>query len=92
MNLLRAFAVVAIIAPTAVAADWPQWLGAKRDGGTAEAVEPWKEAPKVAWKAKIGVGFSTPVIVDGRVFVHARVNGKEREEMIAFAAPASSGS
>jgi outer membrane protein assembly factor BamB len=66
------------------AADWPQWLGPKRDGGSAEKVEPWKEAPKVAWKANVGVGFSTPVIAGERVFVHARVNGKEREEMIAF--------
>ncbi len=66
------------------AADWPQWLGPKRDGGTPELVEPWKETPKILWKAKVGVGFSTPVVADGRVFVHARVNGKEREELIAF--------
>jgi outer membrane protein assembly factor BamB len=68
------------------AADWPQWLGPKRDGGTPERVEPWKDAPKVLWTAKVGVGFSTPVVVDGRVFVHARINGKDREELIALEA------
>jgi len=69
---------------TAEAADWPQWLGPKRDGGTAESVEPWKGEPKVLWKAKVGVGFSTPVIADGRAFVHARINGKDSEEVIAL--------
>ena len=66
------------------AADWPQWLGPKRDGGTSESVEPWKGEPKVLWKAKVGVGFSTPVVADGKVFVHARINGKDREELIAL--------
>jgi outer membrane protein assembly factor BamB len=66
------------------AADWPQWLGPKRDGGTTEKVEPWKEQPKELWRARVGVGFSTPVVVDGRVFVHARINGKDREELISF--------
>lgn len=84
MNWLRALLVVLLIAPVSTAADWPQWLGLKRDGGTTEAIEPWKDAPKVLWTAKVGVGFSTPIVANGRVFVHARVNGKEREEMIAF--------
>jgi outer membrane protein assembly factor BamB len=69
---------------TAPAADWPQWLGPKRDGSAAESIEPWTTAPKVLWNAKVGVGFSTPVIAAGRVFIHARVNGKDREELIAL--------
>ncbi|OWK40548.1 hypothetical protein FRUB_05467 [Fimbriiglobus ruber] len=73
-----------LLVPATMGADWPQWLGPKRDGGTTETVEPWKDAPKTLWKAKVGVGFSTPAVANGRVFVHARVNGKEREEMIAF--------
>ncbi len=84
MNWLRTLLVVALFGPVAAASDWPQWLGPKRDGGSTEAVEPWKNTPKELWKAKVGVGFSTPVVADGRVFVHARVNGKEREELIAF--------
>ncbi len=71
---------------TLSAADWSQWLGPKRDGNSIEKIEPWKDAPKQLWTAKVGVGFSTPVIAGERVFVHARVNGKEREEMIAFGA------
>src|SRR5580704_545078 len=85
-RFITAFALLLGMSLTLHAADWPQWLGAKRDGGTTESIEPWNESPKVLWRAKVGVGFSTPVIVDGRVFVHARVNGKEREELIAFEA------
>jgi outer membrane protein assembly factor BamB len=69
---------------TLEAADWPQWLGPKRDGGSAEKVEPWADAPKELWRAKVGVGFSSPVVAGGKVFVHARVAGKDREEMVAF--------
>src|SRR5215471_10991578 len=85
--MLRFLAVLSLaLTPTLTlrAADWSQWLGPKRDGGSAESVEPWKGEPKVLWKAKVGVGFSTPVVVDGKVFVHARINGKDREELIAL--------
>src|SRR5262245_53074985 len=84
MTWLRAVLAAAMCAPVATAADWSQWLGSNRDGGTPEAVEPWKEAPRELWRAKTGPGFSSPVVAGGRVFVHARVSGKEREEMIAF--------
>ena len=85
--MFRFFAAVSLAfatCSTLPAADWPQWLGPKRNGGSTETIEPWSGEPKVLWKAKVGVGFSTPVVVDGRVFVHARINGKDREEVIAF--------
>jgi outer membrane protein assembly factor BamB len=84
MTWLRAALAAAVFTPVAAAADWPQWLGPKRDGGSSEAVEVWKDAPKAAWKAKVGAGFSSPVVAGGKVFVHARVPGKDREEVIAF--------
>lgn len=84
MNVRRATAVLVLAGATAAAADWPQWLGPRRDGGSAEVVAPWKDAPKEVWKAKVGIGFSSPVVANGRVFLHARVNGKEREVMTAF--------
>src|SRR5262245_1680280 len=72
-------------APT-FAADWPQWLGPERDGGSAEKVAPWKEAPKPAWSLPVGEGYSSPVVARGRVFVHARVKDKDEEEVLALAA------
>jgi outer membrane protein assembly factor BamB len=66
------------------AADWPQWLGPTRDGVSAEAVEPWKETPKVVWRHKVGKAFSSPIVADGIVFVHAAVADKDVEEVVAF--------
>lgn len=68
----------------AAAADWPQWLGPRRDNSTTETVAPWADPPKAAWKAPVGVGYSCPVAADGKVFVHARVKGKDAEEVAAF--------
>jgi outer membrane protein assembly factor BamB len=64
--------------------DWPQWLGPKRNGGTSEKVAPWKTSPKVAWRLPVEKGFASPVVADGRVFVHAPVKDQEAEEIIAL--------
>jgi outer membrane protein assembly factor BamB len=68
----------------AQAGDWPQWLGPKRDGTTTEKVEPWKDAPKVLWKVTVGEGHSSPIVANGRVFLHVKVAGKDKEELLAF--------
>jgi outer membrane protein assembly factor BamB len=71
---------------TGAAADWPQWLGAKRDGSSTEVVKPWKEPLKILWKEPIGEGDGAPVIVKGKVFLHTRTPGKYEESVAAFAA------
>jgi len=84
MFWLRSLLGLLICGTVAVAGDWPQWLGPKRDGGTGEKVAPWKEAPKVLWRQAVGPGYSSPVVADGRVFIHARVKSKEEEEVLAL--------
>src|ERR1700733_11398266 len=84
MRWLASAVGLLFLAATAPAGDWPQWLGPKPDGNSAETVAPWTEAPKVAWSQPIGPGHSVPVIAGGRVYVHARVRAKEAEELIAF--------
>jgi outer membrane protein assembly factor BamB len=84
MNRLATLALLLACSPAVRAADWPQWLGPKRDGSTPEKVEPWKEAPKVLWRQPVGPGFSVPAVAGGRVFVHARVKGKDAEEVVAY--------
>jgi outer membrane protein assembly factor BamB len=68
------------------AADWPQWLGPHRDGSSTEKVVPWKGAPKVLWRQPVGEGNSSPIVADGRVFLHCKVKDtdKTEEEVIAF--------
>jgi outer membrane protein assembly factor BamB len=84
MRWFRTLLVLAFAASVAPAGDWPQWLGPRRDGASAEKVAAWKEAPKAVWRADVGLGFSVPVVAAGRCFVHARVPGKDAEEVIAL--------
>jgi outer membrane protein assembly factor BamB len=86
MRVLRIVILLCLTAGPAVAADWPQWLGPKRDGSTTEKVEPWKGSagPKAVWKAPVGEGFSSPVVAGGRAFLHSRVRDKQEEEVVAF--------
>src|SRR5438132_51247 len=52
--------------------DWPQWRGPNRDGV-------WHEKGilhtfpagglKIRWRARVGPGYSSPVVAQGRVFV-----------------------
>ena len=57
------------------ATDWPQWLGAKRDGLCTETglLQQWPEGgPKLAWKATgLGAGYSGVSVVGNRVYTMA---------------------
>jgi outer membrane protein assembly factor BamB len=90
---LRAPVVLLLGAGVAGAADWPGWLGPKRNGSTTENVAPWKEKepPKVVWRSAVGNGFSAPVVAGGRVFIHSRGKDKEKEEEEVVAFDAVSG-
>lgn len=54
-------------------ADWPQWLGPNRDGVTSERVAAWP--PVTLWKASVGLGYTSPVVADGRVYVAGHNKG-----------------
>jgi outer membrane protein assembly factor BamB len=84
MPWFRSLAGLFLVSTMATAADWPQWLGPTRDGVSTEKVAPWKEAPRVLWRQPVGEGHSSPVVAAGKVFVHAKVKGKEQEELLAF--------
>src|SRR6188768_3137018 len=54
------------------AEDWPQWRGPRRDGvwretGLLQSIPP--EGLKVLWRVPVGTGFSSPVVVQERVYV-----------------------
>jgi outer membrane protein assembly factor BamB len=73
-----------VLPAVAVAGDWPQWLGPNRDAASTERVAAWTETPKVLWRQPVGEGNSSPVVSDGRVFIHAKIKDKDQEELIAF--------
>jgi outer membrane protein assembly factor BamB len=67
-----------VISTVAVADDWPQWLGPKRDGV-------WRETgildkcpaggPKVVWRTPCGIGYAGPAVTQGKVFLPDRLLG-----------------
>jgi hypothetical protein len=84
MPWFRSILVLLLATLVAGAAEWPQWLGPTRDGVSPEKVAPWKEAPKVLWRAPVGEGNSSPVVAGGRVFLHAKIKDRDEEEVVAF--------
>jgi outer membrane protein assembly factor BamB len=65
--------------------DWPQWRG---DRGLATVKhptlpDPWPAGPlRKVWQTKLGAGWSSPVVADGRVFITERSGDSER--VLAF--------
>lgn len=84
MPWLRSLTALCLTASLAAAGDWPQWLGPTRDAVSPETVAPWQDAPKVLWRQPVGEGHSSPVVADGRVFLHTKVKDKDAEELTAF--------
>jgi outer membrane protein assembly factor BamB len=64
--------------------NWPQWLGPNRDGTTKDVIKPWTASPKVLWRATVGEGHSSPVVVGGKVFLQTKVSGKDEEQLTIF--------
>jgi len=65
--------------------DWPQWRGPKRDGvwretGIVERFE--KNQVDIAWRAKLGPGYSGPTVADGRVYVMDRKERPKHEDRV----------
>ena len=64
--------------------DWPQWLGPRRDGISRETIaESWPEGgPKVLWSADVGLGYSSPIAHQGKVYLFHMHD--ERETLTCF--------
>jgi outer membrane protein assembly factor BamB len=68
-------AIVSLSVACAIAADWPGYLGPKRDGASVEKglLRTWpKEGPKVLWTVATGVGYGGPVVSGGKVYLFDR--------------------
>jgi len=68
--------------------DWPQFRGPESDGHVAQTSTPlrWSETENVAWKRQIeGLGWSSPVVADGKVFVTTAVEREGGLELVAMA-------
>jgi outer membrane protein assembly factor BamB len=69
------------LAQATYAQDWTQWRGPARDGTVPAKNTPatWPEALKRVWRVEVGEGYASPVIANGRAFVHSR---RDPEELV----------
>jgi outer membrane protein assembly factor BamB len=62
------------------AEDWPHWRGPSRDGKTGEASlwqgTKWVQ-PQPLWTKVVGLGSTSPLVVDGRLYVAGWHDGKD---------------
>jgi outer membrane protein assembly factor BamB len=75
-------AVAALVASSALAANWPQWRGPAGDGTSPETSLPlkWSESENVVWKCPLPDGASTPAIWGDAIFATAQ----DGEKLIAY--------
>ncbi len=74
--------------------DWPQFRGPNSDGRAGEAAIPteWSESKNIAWRVPIeGLGWSSPVVAEGRVFLTTAITKGETLSLRAIALDAASG-
>lgn len=79
-NLLSTLAVGAALGITAHADDWPQWRGPARTGLSQE--KGWlaqfpESGPAIAWKANVGLGFSSIVVANGKAYTAGHVGDSD---------------
>lgn len=91
MRALKTLAAVGVMALSTLAAraeDWPKWLGPRGDGITREAglLNQWPESgPKVLWTAQnVGIGYSSPVAVAGRLYLFTLDDQAKRDVLTCF--------
>ena len=73
--------------PLAVAADWPRFRGPNGQGLSDEKDIPvkWSETENVAWKVPVPAeGWSSPVVVGGKVYLTGTTDGGQACHVLAF--------
>lgn len=72
--MISTFLHFAISTFLVAAPQWSQWRGEMRDGAALASAVPaeWPDRLTEGWAVEVGEGYATPVVADGRVYVHAR--------------------
>lgn len=80
-------ALLAILASSACAEDWPGWRGPRGDGTSLERNVPthWSATENIAWKTPIpGTGHASPIVWHDRVFLVWAVEENEARVLGCF--------
>jgi outer membrane protein assembly factor BamB len=88
INQLAAVGVIALSALAARAEEWPKWLGPREDGISRATglLDKWPEAgPRQVWAvSSIGIGYSSPVGLDGRIYLFTLDDQAKRDVLTCF--------
>jgi outer membrane protein assembly factor BamB len=78
--------VLLLFLPLLAAQDWPQWRGPNRDGSMLTFAEPkaWPDRLQQTWQVNVGIGHSTPLLVNKRIYVFARQGDMEIVSCLDF--------
>lgn len=64
----------------AAAEGWPRWMGPDGTGISTETglAESWPESgPRKLWTQKVGIGYSSPIALDGKVYMFSQIERKD---------------
>jgi outer membrane protein assembly factor BamB len=74
------FLALCLTVSSALGEEWPQWRGPRGDGISRETglLDKWPaDGPKKLWSATVGLGFSSPIGFDGRIYLLSQVGDNE---------------
>lgn len=78
--MIRSLFLFAFTTSNVIAADWPHWRGSQHNGISPESnwQADWPAGgPKVLWSAEVGLGFSSFVVAQARVFTTGHAEGQD---------------
>ncbi len=84
MRMITWILLMLVVPAQATAADWPQFLGPKRDSTTTETVKAWKAAPTEVWSAELGEAHSAPVLAKGVVYAFYKLKTSDADALSAY--------
>lgn len=76
-----------LLPAVALAENWPEWRGPRRDGTTVEQNLPmrWSATENVKWKAALpGPGNSTPIVWENKVFMTQEAEEGKKRLLLCF--------
>ena len=89
MKKLLVLLLIAGASALAQAEDWPQFRGPTGQGHATERNLPleWSETHNIIWKVPVpGLGWSSPAVANGRVWLTTVVESKERRGRVSASA------
>lgn len=71
--------VLAVLAGIGRGEEWPKWMGPNGDGISHEPIaDKWPgNGPKKLWEQKVGVGYASPIALDGKVYLFYQAGNQD---------------